>query len=377
MILVSRMLVTALVLTAMAWSATAQERAEREEVAASQLADRLGGKASHEYAILESNPLYEIEELQATEVQTRVIEKPQRRDLFKAGNPLSTAQDYSMRIEHRPLEGLTLHSDSRLGVQSRFLQDDLLWGNSQETYQRVQQVGAKLQPHRAFHLGARYETRANLPQGREAIIERDRRILEGSISPWKKGTFTLGMENQTVSLWETNVRTQDKQIYRSQWKQGIASLPLTTTVGTRLTENFAPDSDQSLLDSSAPEFSGAVNWQPHQRVNLRLGARGQKIENGFGEETAEQHHVFAEYKHGLTDDLEWRSRLTLQDRANYLDGVTTTESTKTEVRVGPSWKMGEYMNADLELFRSWEDNSAVTGEEPTESRVSFSIRGEF
>jgi len=39
--------------------------------------------------------------------------------------------------------------------------------------------------------------------------------------------------------------------------------------------------------------------------------------------------------------------------------------------------MSDTFNADLEVMRSWEDSVDTSGFEPQESRVSFSIRGEF
>lgn len=357
-------------------NALAQEH--RDEVAtAKELAERFKKESSHSYSILDDNPLFDLDTLGKTEVKSQLIERPKKRDLFQAKNQLDAGADYSMRIEHRPMDGLTLHSDSRLGVESRYQGEDLLWGDSDETYQRVQEVGARVQPIEAFSLGARYEIRSQLPQGDETVLERDRRILEGSLKPWSKSTLTLGMENHTASDWSTDEMMQDQRIYRSEWKQGVADLPITTTLGARLTEDYDPDMPAEFLQSSTPQFSGAVDWIPADRVNLRLGARGQQREDSFGEQVNEQHHIFAEYKHGLTESLEWRSRVTFEDSINYLNGATSSESNKAEMRVGPSWKMGDHFNADLELFRSWEENTATPGWEPGESRVSFSIRGEF
>lgn len=350
----------------------------REEVAtAKDLEKRLQNEPSHSYSILDDNPLFDLESLRQTEVKSQLIERPKKRDIFQASNQLDAGADYSMRIEHRPFEGLTLHSDSRLGVESRYQGDDLLWGDSEETYQRVQEIGARVQPFQQLSLGARYEVRSQLPQGDETVLERDRRIVEGSLKPWTASTFTLGMENLTASDWETEQMMQDQRVYRSEWKQGLAGLPLTTTLGARLTEDYDPDQPRDFLQSSTPQLSGAVDWRPTERVKLRFGARGQQREDSFGEQVNEQHHVFAEYKHGLTESLEWRSRVSLEDRVNYLDGVTSSESSKAEMRVGPSWKVSEHFNADLELFRSWEEDTATPGWEPGESRVSFSIRGEF
>lgn len=356
--------------------ALAQEQSE-EAKTAKELAERLKKESSHSYSILDENPLFDLDSLERTEVKSQLLERPKKRDIFQASNQLDAGADYSMRIEHRPIDGLTFHSDSRLGVESRYQGDDLLWGDTEETYQRVQEIGAKVEPFEQLSLGARYEIRSQLPQGDETVLERDRRVLEGSLKPWSKSTLTLGMENLTASDWETDEMTQDQRIYRSEWKQGVADLPITTTFGARLTEDYDPDMPTDFLQSSTPQFSGAVDWRPADRVNLRFGARGQQREDSFGEQVNEQHHVFAEYKHGLTESLEWRSRVSLEDSINYQSGIASSESSKAEMRVGPSWKMGDNFNADLELFRSWEENTATPGWEPGESRVSFSIRGEF
>ncbi|MEM1059673.1 MAG: hypothetical protein AAGK14_10530 [Verrucomicrobiota bacterium] len=327
-------------------------------------------------SLLDSNPLFQIDELEHTELSTEVKERRKPTNVFELGDVPDFAGDFSMRLEHRPHKMLMLHSEQRLGVQSRS-DVDLLWGSTEERYEYVDINGARFEPMEGLNLNARVETRSDIPQGDDDVVLRDNRILEGSYQPWKKGTVTLGLENPSVTNLTEDTTLEHNHVYRAEWRQGIADLPLTATFGSRMLERYDPDAGFGEVASTSPQLSGALDWRPVDDVRLRFGARGEQAEDALGTQLSERRHLFAEYEHRLTDAIGMRSRLGMEEHEHFDAGIFDRQTSRAEIRVGPSWKMSETFNADLELQRSWEDDGGVSGFEPEESRVSFSIRGEF
>jgi len=273
------------------------------------------GDESAPVSLLDDNPLFQVEELKDTSVTTSVNKHNKSWNVFEARNNPDFAGDFSMKVEHKPHKMLTLTSEQRLGVQSRS-DDDLLWGSTEERYEYADITGARFQPFEKFSVNARMETRFDLPQNDQVMTTRDNKIIEGSYNPWKDGTVTLGLENPTVTHWANDEVLEHNQVYRAEWRQGVTGIPVTTTIGTRVFERYDPNVGLDEASTTSPQLSGAVDWRPDDQVLLRFGARGEMVEDSLGYQTAEHRNVFAEYSQNLTERIDLRSRVSMDDHTN-------------------------------------------------------------